>query len=113
MARLLGLSYPGGPAIQRAAEGGDPQAYDFPRAMLDEGYDFSFSGLKTAVLRAVQPPHAGRREPKGEGIPPAAWPGSTRGCAGELPAAVVDVLVQKRFRAATEHGATEIWMRAA
>lgn len=112
VARLLGLSYPGGPAIQRAAEGGDPQAYDFPRAMLDEGYDFSFSGLKTAVLRAVQPPHAGRREPKGEGMTPDQLaPGiNVADVAASFQAAVVDVLVQKTIRAATEHGATEIWM---
>ncbi|MGD8821989.1 MAG: tRNA (adenosine(37)-N6)-threonylcarbamoyltransferase complex transferase subunit TsaD, partial [Anaerolineales bacterium] len=48
-ARLLGLAYPGGPAIQEAAEGGDPQAFDFPRAWLEGTWDFSFSGLKTAV----------------------------------------------------------------
>jgi len=112
VARLLGLSYPGGPAIERAAQGGDPQAYDFPRAMLDEGYDFSFSGLKTAVLRAVQPPHAGRREPKGEGLTPDQLaPGiNVADVAASFQAAVVDVLVQKTIRAAVEHGATETWI---
>ncbi len=64
MARLLGLDYPGGPAIERAARDGNSQAYHFPRAMLDEGYDFSFSGLKTAVLRAVQAPHDGSASQK-------------------------------------------------
>jgi N6-L-threonylcarbamoyladenine synthase len=54
-ARLLGLGYPGGPAIQRAAEGGDPSRFDLPRAWLGESYDFSFSGLKTALLRIVEP----------------------------------------------------------
>jgi N6-L-threonylcarbamoyladenine synthase len=50
-ARLLGLGYPGGPAIQREAEGGDPEAFEMPVAMSrDPGLDFSFSGLKTAVL---------------------------------------------------------------
>ena len=68
VARLLGLPYPGGPSIERAAREGDPKAYDFPRALRGEGYNFSFSGLKTAVLRAVQPPHAGKREPKGESM---------------------------------------------
>ena len=54
-ARLLGLGYPGGPAIERAATGGDPQAFAFPVAMArDPGLDFSFSGLKTALLYAVR-----------------------------------------------------------
>jgi N6-L-threonylcarbamoyladenine synthase len=51
VARFLGLGYPGGPAIDRIATVGDPGAVDFPRAMEREGYDFSFSGLKTAVTR--------------------------------------------------------------
>ena len=50
VSRVLGLGYPGGPAIQNAAEKGNPQAIDFPRVMLEkDSYDFSFSGLKTAV----------------------------------------------------------------
>ncbi len=53
-ARLLGLSYPGGPAIQMAAEGGDPNAFDFPIAMSERGLDFSFSGLKTALVYRVR-----------------------------------------------------------
>src|SRR5207248_2664725 len=53
VARFLGLGYPGGPAIDRVAMKGDPEAVAFPRAMLDEGYDFSFSGLKTAVVTYV------------------------------------------------------------
>ncbi|MCE5257965.1 MAG: tRNA (adenosine(37)-N6)-threonylcarbamoyltransferase complex transferase subunit TsaD [Chloroflexi bacterium] len=54
VARLLGLGYPGGPVIQRTAEGGNPEAFHFPRALHVGQYDFSFSGLKTAVLREVQ-----------------------------------------------------------
>lgn len=54
VAKILGLPYPGGPSIARSAASGDPKAYDFPRARLQNAYDFSFSGLKTAVLRAVQ-----------------------------------------------------------
>ena len=54
VAALLGLGYPGGPAIERLAAQGDPRRFSFPRPMLDEGYEFSFSGLKTAVLRAVR-----------------------------------------------------------
>jgi N6-L-threonylcarbamoyladenine synthase len=53
-ARILGLGYPGGPAIQKAAEGGDPQRFSFPRAWLKGTLDFSFSGLKTALLRKVE-----------------------------------------------------------
>jgi N6-L-threonylcarbamoyladenine synthase len=54
-ARLLGLGYPGGPAIQRLAADGDPEAFEFPVAMArDPGLDFSFSGLKTALLYAVR-----------------------------------------------------------
>jgi tRNA N6-adenosine threonylcarbamoyltransferase len=53
-ARLLGLGYPGGPAIQAAAEGGDPEAFDFPVAMSERGLDFSFSGLKTSLVYRVR-----------------------------------------------------------
>jgi N6-L-threonylcarbamoyladenine synthase len=52
-ARILGLGYPGGPLIQRAAEGGDPHAFDFPRSFPGD-YDFSFSGLKTSLLYKVR-----------------------------------------------------------
>ena len=55
VARLLDLPYPGGPSIQKAAEAGNPEAYDFPRAMrAQDNFDFSYSGLKTAVLYALQ-----------------------------------------------------------
>ena len=54
VAKILGLPYPGGPAISEAAKTGDPSRYDLPIAKLSGKYDFSFSGLKTAVLRAVQ-----------------------------------------------------------
>ncbi len=53
-ARLLGLGYPGGPAIQNAAERGDPEAFEFPVAMSGRGLDFSFSGLKTALVYRVR-----------------------------------------------------------
>jgi len=54
-AKMLGLGYPGGPLIEKAAEGGDPQKFDFPRPMAHRpGCDFSFSGLKTSVRRAVE-----------------------------------------------------------
>ena len=54
VARLLGLPYPGGPSVQHAAESGNPHAYAFSRALLPDRCDFSFSGLKTGVLRLVQ-----------------------------------------------------------
>jgi len=54
VAKMLGLPYPGGPSVSKCAENGDPQAYQLPTAKLPDKYDFSFSGLKTAVLRAAQ-----------------------------------------------------------
>ena len=54
VATLLGLGYPGGPPIERLAAVGDPDRFTFPRPMRDEGFEFSFSGLKTAVLHAVR-----------------------------------------------------------
>lgn len=112
VARLLGLSYPGGPVIERTARDGDPTAYDFPRAMRGEGYDFSFSGLKTAVLRAVQPPHQGKRAPKREGMTPDQLRDdvSVPDVAASFQAAVVDVLVEKTLRAAKEYAVSEVWI---
>jgi N6-L-threonylcarbamoyladenine synthase len=89
VARYLGLGYPGGPAIDTIAMEGDPEAVAFPRAILDEGYDFSFSGLKTAVVNHV------RKHPEV----------STEDVAASFQEAVVDVLVTKARRAAHEHGA--------
>ena len=54
VARLLGLPYPGGPSIQNVAENGNPKAFSFPRARTDNAWDFSFSGIKTSVLREVR-----------------------------------------------------------
>ena len=54
VAKIIGLPYPGGPSIARAAESGNPYAFTFPKARMQGAYDFSFSGLKTAVLRTVQ-----------------------------------------------------------
>jgi N6-L-threonylcarbamoyladenine synthase len=88
--RYLGLGYPGGPAIDREAMQGDPEAIPFPRPMLDSGLDFSFSGLKTAVINHV------RANPEV----------STADVAASFQAAVVDVLVTKAKRAAVEVGAT-------
>lgn len=53
-AKVLGLPYPGGPSVAKAAANGDPEKYSFPKAKMDGRYDFSFSGLKTALLRRAQ-----------------------------------------------------------
>jgi N6-L-threonylcarbamoyladenine synthase len=57
--RMLGLPFPGGPNIERAAQMGNATAFKFPRSKRDESYDFSFSGLKTAVMREATVPHMG------------------------------------------------------
>jgi N6-L-threonylcarbamoyladenine synthase len=54
VAKMLGLGYPGGPKVAELAEKGDPKAFDFPRAMMKEGFNFSFSGLKTSVLYTLR-----------------------------------------------------------
>ncbi|MFZ4810855.1 MAG: tRNA (adenosine(37)-N6)-threonylcarbamoyltransferase complex transferase subunit TsaD [Ilumatobacteraceae bacterium] len=89
VARFLGLGYPGGPAIDREAESGDPEAIAFPRAMLHDTLDFSFSGLKTSVINYV------RKHPDV----------SSADVAASFQAAVVDVLVVKARRAAQAVGA--------
>jgi N6-L-threonylcarbamoyladenine synthase len=63
-ARILGLGYPGGPAVQKAAEQGDAERFNFPRATLKGTYDFSFSGVKTALLRKVQEFGVAGRKPE-------------------------------------------------
>ncbi len=92
VARFLDLGYPGGPAIDRVSSQGDPTAVDLPRAMLEEGLDFSFSGLKTAVVNQV------RRHPEL----------ATPDVAASFQAAVVDVLVAKTRRAAGELGISTV-----
>src|SRR5512143_1624239 len=95
-ARLLGLPYPGGPSIQAAAEGGDPERFKFPRAWLEGTWNFSFSGLKTAVLREAK-----SYQTRGRSLPVADM-------AASFQAAVVDVLFTKTMQAARELGAREI-----
>jgi len=89
IARYVGLGYPGGPAIDRLAVAGDPTAIPFPRPMLDDGYDFSFSGLKTAVITHL------RKNPAAE----------IRDVVASFQDAVVDVLCTKLLRAAKDVGA--------
>jgi N6-L-threonylcarbamoyladenine synthase len=88
IARLINLGYPGGPLIQEASENGDPSSFIFPRAMLEDTWDFSFSGLKTAVLREVR---------RLEGL---ASPLPIADIAASFQQAVVDVLVMKTVSAA-------------
>jgi len=96
VARLLGLPYPGGPSIQQAAEEGDATRFKFPRARLEGTWDFSFSGLKTAVLYEAK-----KIEKSGRPLP-------IPDLAASFQAAVVDVLVSKTLAAAREFGAKEI-----
>jgi len=94
--RMLGLPYPGGPSIEKVARQGNSEAFRFPRAWLDESYDFSFSGLKTAVLRQVN-----RLEHQVGELPVA-------DLAASFQEAVVDVLTTKTARAAEEFGVTGV-----
>ena len=95
VAKLLGLGFPGGPAIERRAAEGNPAAFEFPRPMLDRpGLDFSFSGLKTAVALAVA----------ARGEPPFPAP-LVADLAASFQAAVLDTLVAKAMRAVDECGA--------
>lgn len=97
IARFMGLGFPGGPALDRLARTGDPTAIRFPRAMIDSGdYDFSLSGLKTAVLRHVRGEQAAGRV-----VDPA-------DLAASFQEAVVDVQVAKTLAAAEERGAGTI-----
>lgn len=107
-ARLLGLGYPGGPAIDKAAADGDSKAFTFPRGLTmpkfvgtaeDPGkhrHNWSFSGLKTAVARAIE-----QFEKAGKPVP-------TADIAASFQEAVVDVLTSKAVRAAQEHGITTL-----
>jgi len=96
VARLIGLPYPGGPSIQKAAVNGNPKAFAFPRAKLEGTWDFSFSGLKTAVLRLVKEFEKENRPMPVEDI------------AASFQAAVVDVLVSKTVKAARAYQANAI-----
>jgi tRNA N6-adenosine threonylcarbamoyltransferase len=96
VAKLLGLGFPGGPAIQGAAEAGDPRAIVFPLAQMTDGArDFSFSGIKTSVSLYVK-----RHRP----LPPAA----VADVAASFQAAVVKMLVRKTIRAALHVGVKRV-----
>ena len=105
--RLLGLGYPGGPAIQKAAEGATQRDVHFPRAWMGDTYDWSFSGLKTAARRIVG--EARLREGLPDDDPSAALAeGTVAELAYGFQEAVVDVLVTKTIRAAEAVGARSI-----
>jgi N6-L-threonylcarbamoyladenine synthase len=91
-ARVLGLGYPGGSKIDKLAASGNPCAYDFPRAMNGEGLDFSFSGMKTAVIQ-----HMNKNPIK-----------CIEDAAASIQQAIVDVLVEKTERAAVQEGVAKI-----
>lgn len=108
--RVLGLPFPGGPNIQKWAEKGNPDAFQFPRGKRDSSYDFSFSGLKTAVLRGVtvsatknqtNSPVSEKNVVLRSGL-------NVSDAAASFQEALVDILVEKTARAAAEYGVTEI-----
>ena len=103
-ANILGLRG-GGPALDRLAREGNPRAFRFPRPMKDEGYDFSFSGLKTALLYKVYGP--GSRMPAGGSPPPDA---PLADLAASYQEAICDVFVLKTMRAAEEFGARTVFV---
>lgn len=96
IARLLKLGYPGGPAIQRAAELGDPASFKLPRAQTKRPYDFSFSGLKTAVLNLTK-----KLDANSHNLP-------VNNIAAAAQAAIVGTLVEKTLLAVEEYNANYI-----
>ena len=90
VARLVGLPYPGGPSVQKAAAEGNPTAFDFPRSRMDGTWNFSFSGIKTAVLRVVR-----KLQEENKILPVDDLAASFQACA-------VDVLFTKTMKAARE-----------
>lgn len=92
IARVMGLQYPGGPEIEKLAAEGNPRAIDFPRALLKEEYQFSFSGLKSAVINYLHnEQQAGREVDKAD-------------VAASFQEAIIDVLVQKSVHALQKTG---------
>lgn len=117
-ARLLGLGYPGGPAIQRASQAGDRDRFDLPRSALPGTLNFSFSGLKTALLRASQPFRVIEAAPpeRSTELFPTHRPPRFRddapiaGLAASFEHAIVDALVAKTLLAARQLGARTIML---
>ncbi|MFW6022402.1 MAG: tRNA (adenosine(37)-N6)-threonylcarbamoyltransferase complex transferase subunit TsaD [Halanaerobiaceae bacterium] len=91
-ARVLGIGYPGGPAIEKISKEGNPEAVDFPRPFInDDNFDFSFSGLKTAVINYIH-----NKEQKGEEI-------NTADVAASFQQAVIDIMIAKIIKAVNEY----------
>ena len=114
-ARLLGLGYPGGPAIQKSATGGRVDAFDLPRSWLGDSWDFSFSGLKTALLRTVDPFRLPSPPRPPSDLPfPLHYPPTFNDelpladLAASFQQAIVDVLARKTARAAKTFGAKSV-----
>jgi N6-L-threonylcarbamoyladenine synthase len=97
IARFLGLGFPGGPAIDKMATKGDPKSIRFPRAMKNEGYDFSFSGLKTAVVN-----HVKRADQE--------FPPRVEDICASFQEAAVEVQVRKTVAAAVDLGVTNVFL---
>ncbi|MEX1043098.1 MAG: tRNA (adenosine(37)-N6)-threonylcarbamoyltransferase complex transferase subunit TsaD [Acidimicrobiia bacterium] len=94
LARVMGLGFPGGPAIDAESEGGDPAAIRFPRALADRRHHFSFSGLKTSVITYLQK--------NADALPPRA------DVAASIQEAIVDVLVEKTLNAVEDTGVRRV-----
>lgn len=106
-ARLLGLPYPGGPEVEKAASKGDPKAVLFPRPMLDQkNYDLSFAGLKTALLYHIKGGHKADWKEFNKGK--TAEPENVADLAASFQASVVDCLVGKTMKAAAEFKARSV-----
>lgn len=116
VARVLDLGFPGGPAIQTAAQGGNPAAFRFPRAKLGDSFDFSFSGLKTAVLRVaqkytkVEKLRRPTREQKQHQKQAEYRQLPVADIAASFQMAVVDVLVSKTKAAAEKYNVAEVML---
>ena len=96
IARFMGLGFPGGPALDKAAEGGDPDIVKFPRALRDQPYNFSFSGLKTSVVTYLEKAKASNSVPPLPDV------------AAAVQEAIVDVLVAKTFNAVEATGVMRV-----
>ena len=96
LARFMGLGYPGGPAIDDLSHNGDPQAFEFPRALADRRYDMSFSGLKTSVVTFIRKHQAAGTLPPIEDV------------AASLQEAIVDAIVTKTMNAVEDHGVSRL-----
>jgi N6-L-threonylcarbamoyladenine synthase len=104
VAKMLGLGYPGGPIIDRRAQEGNPRGVPFPRAFLGNGYEFSFSGIKTSVLYHLRRHHL--PDPALAGT--ASYEQTINDICASFQEAVVDVLVAKTIAGATAHGRFDI-----